>query len=145
MRAGPLSAAKVISLLNAHFVPVYVSNEDYDEKGSAPSEEKKELRRIYHEALEAKLSAGTVHVYILAPDGKVLDSRHVAKAAEPGEVTRLLESVVGKLKTPAGKPVVTPAPQSTPSGASLGSLVLHLTARGKGCSWEDFPSESWIV
>ena len=145
MRAGPLSDPKVISLLNAYFVPVYISNEDYDERGSAPKEEKKEHDRIYHQALEAKLSAGTVHVYILTPEGKVLDSRHVAKAAEPGEVARLLESVVGKLKTPPGEPLAQPAPQSAPKGASPGSLVLHLTARGKGCSWEDFPSESWIV
>ena len=37
MRAGPLSNDKVISLLNAYYVPVFISNEDYDEKGQALS------------------------------------------------------------------------------------------------------------
>jgi len=135
----------VIELLNAHFVPVYTSNEDYGERGSAPAEEKKALRRIYEEALAKKLSTGTVHVYVLTPMGEVIDSRHVAKACEKGEVERLLESVTAKLKTPAGQPIVKPRPQSRPKDAGADSLVLHVTARGRGCSWDEFPSESWIV
>jgi hypothetical protein len=35
MRAGPLSNEKIIALLNAYFVPVYLSNEDYAKDGSA--------------------------------------------------------------------------------------------------------------
>src|SRR5438046_1342124 len=70
MRASSLSNDKVINLLNHFFVPVYLSNEDFAKGGCAPAEEKKELQRIFRETLDAKRSAGTVHVYLLAPDGK---------------------------------------------------------------------------
>src|SRR5437870_1797195 len=112
MRASSLSNPKVISLLNAHFVPVYVSNEDYRDTGGAPAGERKEYTRIYREALEAKLSAGTVHAYVLSPDGHVADSRHVAKAYNVDELTTMLERTVEKFKTPAGKSLVAPKMQS---------------------------------
>ena len=49
-------------------MPVYLSNEDYAPKGAATPEEKRELRRIFSEGYAAKMSVGTVHVYILSPD-----------------------------------------------------------------------------
>src|SRR5215471_12283012 len=98
MRAGPLSNTKVVSLLNRYFVPVYAVNEDYRKGGSAPAAEKAEYMRIYRAALKAKLSTGTVHVYILDPDGKPIDSRHVAKASNVYTLVDLLESTVKKLK-----------------------------------------------
>src|SRR5919197_3548626 len=98
MRASSLSNEKVISLLNRYFVPVYVSNEDYAEGGSAPAGEKAEKDRIYRETLKAGLSAGTVHAYVLAPDGRVLDSLHVAVAAKTDRLLAMLERAVAKLK-----------------------------------------------
>jgi hypothetical protein len=80
MRAGPLSNTKVIELLNGYFVPVYAVNEDYATKGSAPLEEKAERDRIFQEGHALKLSVGSVHVYVLRPDGRLLDSMHVATA-----------------------------------------------------------------
>ena len=80
MRAGPLSDEKVVSLLNSYFVPVYVSNDDYDDKGPAPAAEKVERRRIMMEARQANLSVGTVCVYLLGPDGKVIDTCRVPQA-----------------------------------------------------------------
>lgn len=124
---------------------MYISNEDYGERGTAVPEEKKALRRVYEEALEKQFSTGTVHVYVLDASGQVIDTRHVAKACEKGEVARLLESVVARFKIPTGQPVVKPRPQSRPGQASAESLVLHLTARGRGCSWDELPAESWIV
>ena len=59
----------MINLINRYFVPVYVSNEDFRAGGHASAEERAEKDRIYREALAAKLSTGTVHVYIVAPDG----------------------------------------------------------------------------
>ena len=146
MRAGPLSNDQVISLLNSSFVPVYAVNEDYGKFGPAPAEEKKELSRIYHAANEARLSTGTVHVYILTPDGRPIDSLHVAEAAKTDRLLALLARAVDTLKVPAGKPLVTPAPQSAAPPARDGALVLHLTARGEGHgSWREFPAENWIV
>src|SRR4051812_20713536 len=98
MRAGPLSSPEVIDLLNHYFVPVFVSIEDYEDEGQASSEEKTELRRVFREASQAKLSVGTVHVYIVASDGTPVDSRHVADAASGNNTLKLLQSTVEKLK-----------------------------------------------
>jgi hypothetical protein len=91
MRAGPLSSPEVIDLLNHYFVPVFVSMEDYEDGGAAPAAEKAEYWRIYHAAHAAKMSVGSVHVYILSPAGEPIATRHVAKAIEKGELKSLLE------------------------------------------------------
>jgi len=147
MRAGPLSNSTVISLLNRYFVPVYAVNEDYRDGGTQPPEEKAEYNRIYKEALATKLSAGTVHVYILSPDGHAIDSLHVATAAKTERLIDLLERTIKRLKVQQGKALVAPALQSAPPKCAPDSLVLHLTSRsldGRG-AWNDFPVEDWIV
>jgi hypothetical protein len=155
----------VVGLINRHFVPVYVSNEDYAKGGPAPAEEKAEKQRIYREALQAKLSTGTVHVYVLTPDGHPIDSLHVATASKVEELTALLERTAAKLKAPAGGPLVKPAPQSRPAGAAADALVLHVTARylrrrgdelvplgaeahrgeSRNAGWHANPGEDWVV
>src|SRR5215212_7017458 len=142
MRAGPLANAKVIALLNRYFVPVYVSNEDYADKGPAPAEEKAQKQRIYREAARDGLSVGTVHVYILTPDGgHPVDSLHVADAAKADRLAATLRQAVGRFRPAPGKPVVDPAAQSAPPPAGPGALVLHLTARvlKPGGAWGEFP------
>ncbi|HJZ94335.1 MAG TPA: hypothetical protein VKE40_25955 [Gemmataceae bacterium] len=146
MRAGPLSDPKVVGLLNSYFVPVYTSNEDYEKDGSASAAEKKERNRIWRAALDAKKSSGTVHVYLLDSKGTYLDSMHVANAADSKKLIPMLEAVVAQLKTPAGKPVLPPAPQSTGPKVAKDEVKLHVVARGfnKG-SWREFPGENWVV
>ena len=147
MRAGPLSNTQVISLLNRYFVPVYAANEDYREAGTQPAEEKAEYNRIFKEAHAAKLSVGTVHVYVLSPGGHPIDSLHVATAAKTDRLIDLLERTVEKLNVREGKAVVALATQSAPPSYTSDSLVLHLTSRsldGRG-AWSDFPVEDWIV
>src|SRR5438034_6008196 len=147
MRAGPLSNTRVISLLNRFFVPVYAANEDYRDGGVHPAEEKAEYNRIFKEAHAAKLSVGTVHVYILSPGGHPIDSLHVATAAKTDRLIDLLERTVEKLNVREGKAVVSPVAQSAPPKCASDSLVLHLTSRsldGRG-AWSDFPVEDWIV
>ena len=82
MRTGPFSATEIIQRLNAFFVPVYAVNEDYPDNGPAPAEEKRLVRRIYLDALHSGQSAGTVHVYLTAPNGAFFASLHVAEAAK---------------------------------------------------------------
>lgn len=142
---------------------MYTSNEDYAAKGPAPAEEKAERNRIWRDALKAGLSSGTVHVYILDPDGKVIDSQHVAVAAKVDELTAMLERVVERLHTPAGEPIVAPACQSRAPQAAADALVLHLIARNlvrqgnelvpvqaklgenRSGNWGAYPVEDWIV
>jgi len=147
MRTGPFSNKKVVELLNAYYVPVYISNEDFRGKGGAPAEERKELHRIFQEGHKAKLSVGTVHAYILSPEGRTVDSLHVAEAAKVERFIAMLEANARKFEVPAGKPVVKPVPQSTVAEkAPEGSLVLHLVARSiSGGGWGGVPGENWIV
>ena len=67
MRAGPLADADVITCLNRYYVPVYVSNEDYDKDGPAPAAEKAERNRVWSDALEAgKSEVSIASVFIWA-------------------------------------------------------------------------------
>ena len=126
-------------------MPVYISH-DAHEKGDAPAAEKKEWRRIYHEANTKLKRSGTVHVYILAPaDGEVIESIDIGTATQPAKLLARLIAVVEKLKTPAGKPLVEPAPQSQPPKSAPGSLVLHTVARSYQGTWNEFPVENWTV
>src|SRR5205823_5683332 len=145
MRAGPLSSDKVIDLLNRAFVPVFAVNEDYRDAGPAPEEDKAEYRRIYREALDAGLSAGTVHAYVIDTAGHPIASLQVAEAAQPDRLVAMLERVIRARKLAKGPTLVPPRTLSAPPPCEPGSLVLHLTARGHGNSWDGFPSENWIV
>ncbi len=164
MRAGPLSNPQVIELLNTSFVPVYVSNEDYEEGGPVSVDERSERNRIWREAGEAGLSSGTVHAYVLAPDGRVSDSLHVARAARVEETRAMLERAIEKFRPEPGAPLVKPVAQSRPPEAAPGELVLHLTARyleraddrlvplrdvglgeTRNASWSAYAAENWIV
>jgi hypothetical protein len=165
MRAGPLSNAEVIALLNGHFVPVFVSNEDYTLLGPAPLDERAQRDRIWREASEAGLSSGSVHAYVLDPDGRVIDSLHVAEAARVERTREMLQKASERLRTTPGEPLIPSAPQSAPPNAAAGDVVLHLVARylrkqegqlapltaeanlGKtrNASWQAYPAENWMV
>jgi hypothetical protein len=151
MRAGPLSRPNVIETLNQYFVPVYTSNEEYRDAGSAPAEERAAYEKIYRAALAKKLSTGTVHAYVLSPQGDPIDSLHVADAARGEELLKMLRRSVDRLGTKPGVTLVPPKPQSAcPVNLDGKTLVLHLTARAEGTnpsddSWHAYPSEDWIV
>jgi hypothetical protein len=164
MRAGPLSNDQVIRLLNAHFVPVFVSNEDYAESGPASDEERAERNRIWREAREAGLSAGTVHAYILTPEGESPIRCTWPKRRKSTARGRCSSAPSRKFETPAGQPVVAAKPQSAAPAAPEGGLTLHLVARyleqrgdalaplsdvglgqSSNASWQAYPAENWIV
>jgi hypothetical protein len=109
------------------------------------------------------MSSGTVHVYLLDPDGRPVGSQHVAEASKVESLTTLLEQTVARLKVPAGKPLAPPAPQSAAPKAAADALVLHLVARNvvrkggedvphqavlgttRSGNWGAYPAEDWIV
>src|SRR5947209_3959669 len=150
MRAGPLSDDKVIDTLNRYFVPVFTSNEDYEKDGPASPVERKERDRILEECRKNGTSTGTVHVYLLAPDGHAIDSAHVASVTQAGKLQALLDRCLVRLGTEPGEPLVKPRDLSVAPPAPQGSLVLHLVSRGQdtgpqGGSWREFPAENWVV
>src|SRR5437763_3318562 len=126
MRAGPLSSPEVVAALNRSFVPVYLSNEDYAEGGPAPEAERRERDRIVREAGARGLSTGTVHVYVLDPEGRAVDSAHVADGTKPGALQRLLDRNVARFRPASGPPPSPPRPQATPPDHEPGGLTLHL-------------------
>ncbi|HXG61584.1 MAG TPA: hypothetical protein VNO22_09425 [Planctomycetota bacterium] len=135
--------------MNAHFVPVYVSNEDYrGPAASAPPEERRLYEDVFRAAARKKLSSGTVHLYILSPEGEPVDSIHVAEA-RPERVIAALREAAAKFGTPAGPPVVEPRRQAAPPPSGPGDLVLHLVARrapgASGGFWGELPSEDFVV
>jgi hypothetical protein len=151
-----LSDNRVIQLLNQYFVPVYLSNEDYSERGAASAEEKAELQRIRREGLAKGLSVGTVHAYVLTPDGHPADSLHVVDAAKADRMVGMLQRTVEKLALKPGPPLVSPAPPAVPA-AEPGTLRLHVTSRylerrgnayvlveNAGGNWSALPGEDWL-
>jgi hypothetical protein len=163
-------------LLNQYFIPVYARNGDYqvgnedrargnlDKGGAAPAAEKAEYYRIYHEAVKAGLSTGTVHVYIVDPAGHPIDSLHVAEATKPDRLLAMLQRSIEKLKLAPGKPLIKPCVQSkSPPPGDADALVLHLTARylarqgddyvrlqpvlgtERSSQWASLPSEDWVL
>lgn len=156
MRAVSLSNPEIIAQLNGCYVPVFLSNEDFADNGSASASEKAELRRIHREGLAKGLSVGSVHAFILAPDGSVRDSLHTAEAAKPDRLLAMLERNARALDVTTGKPVVAPSAPAPPACAA-GDTQLYLVARylqrdgdrlvpvqsGSG-DWSALPSEEWL-
>jgi hypothetical protein len=146
----------VIELLNHYFVPVFTSNEDYQEGGSAPREERAELRRLQLEGYAKKLSVGTVHAFVIGPDGHLFSSLHTAEAAKPPKLIAMLEEAVANFKTPAGSPIVRPSAPAAPV-CSADSIRLYITARylqrkgddydlteDPGGGWAASPGTEWL-
>lgn len=138
MRASSLSNNKVIELLNAYFIPVYVDGTYLQAHADTEASELAEYRGLFaalHRANElrqqsgqAALSTGTVHAYVFAADGRALDSRHVAHAG-PASVIEMLEQAVKAVGATPGKPIVAPHPQSPRPNCGSDAVALHLTAR----------------
>jgi hypothetical protein len=163
MRASSLSNGKVIDLLNHFFIPVYLSNEDFAKGGGAPLAERTERQRIYKETLDAQRSAGSVHVYLVGPDGKAYDSMHVANAYKVEKLVPMLEAAADHYMLEAGRTLFPPGPQSRGPKSAPDALVLHLVARNlvkkgdelvptkaklgetRSAGWGSYPSEDWIV
>jgi len=137
-REGPLSTSDVIETLNSQFVPVYVSSQNRDDR---------DYEQLYRDALKAKMSTGSEHIYILSPEGQVVEALHICHVT-----TASLREALAKFARPAGPTLVPPVAQSAPAGQNM----LHLTSRyldkeGKplkfkpGASYHAFPAEDWFA
>src|SRR4051794_10684452 len=123
MRAGPLSRPEVVATLNRSFVPVYLSNEDYAEGGPAPEAERRERDRIVREAAARGLSTGTVHVYVLDPEGHAVASAHVAEGAKLDVLRRVLDRAISRFRPEPGPPAFPPKSQATAPEHEPGGLT----------------------
>src|SRR4051794_7896382 len=132
MRASSLSNKKIIDLLNRYFVPVTIDGVYLNQNETSQAEEKKAYREVFQKFYQAnkdvkagrpKFSVGTVHAYVLAPDGRPVASLHVAEAAKPERLLEMLTKAKDKLKVAAGGPVVKVKPLTTMPTAEADSLV----------------------
>jgi hypothetical protein len=156
MRAGPLSDDKVIDLLNSYYVPVYTANEEYGRDGTASPAEKAARVRMLTEAWkggdrQAKevFMASDAAVYVMAPDGHVVDALRLPDCLENHRVIAMLEAVAKKYQVKKGDTLVPPSSQSDvfTTKVTPGSLALHLTARyiPAGGTWKQLPGEDIVV
>lgn len=166
MRASSFSNAAVIDLLNSSFVPVHLRNQDFGESGSASPGERAEKERIYREALEAGMHAGSVCVYLIAPDGHPVAAAPLNEpvAADPKRLTELMQKTLADLQTTTGEALVAPKPAAPPA-MDEDSRALHVVGRylerqgtelrpfdvktllgtTQGVGWASVPADSWIV
>lgn len=146
LRAGGLADDRVIAALNRWYVPVSCVNEEYRNGGSRSGEEKAELTRIYHTALNEKRYAGDDCLYFLAPNGTIVDTMSIKAAKNTDALLAKLAENARKLGTADGDPVVAPHPLSVRPAAPADALVLHVVSRiGHRKAWGNFPAEDWIV
>ena len=141
--------SRVVAALNGLSVPVYLSNDTLE------GAEKITLQKIHQEGLAKKLSVGTVHCFLLAPDGALIDTIHVAHAS-PQKILEIVEKGAKDLGIRSGKTLVPPAPLNLPPLPKNG-LRLHVVARylerkpdgslgivtGAGGNWSALPGEDW--
>ncbi|WP_394794947.1 hypothetical protein [Armatimonas sp.] len=141
--------SRVVAALNSLSVPVYLAND------MLAGEEKAALQAIHREGFAKKLSVGTVHCFLLAPDGALLDTIHVAQAT-PQRIMAMIEREATAQKIHSGKPLVLPLAPPLPPTPKNG-LRLHVVARylekkpdgslglisGAGGNWSALPGEDW--
>ena len=139
MRAGPLSNAKVIDLLNHYYIPLVISNNDYNSTGSASAEEKRERHRIARESkmveqakplsVSAASNAADIVCYIVTPTGDVHSTQRLPDCSVAEKVAAFLETAIKDLNVKPGKQVLPARPTLVPPSAGADQIVLHLTAR----------------
>ena len=144
MRMGPFSDPVVIDLLNRFFVPVQLSTDRYLKDQATPAEERMLLRDIWKDATQKELPHGTVHVYLVLPDGTVHDAMHVRDAAQTDRLLKFLRRSLGQLKTAGGKKLVEePIARRIPRANAADSLIVHIAAE-----YTDQPGtvgEDWVI
>jgi hypothetical protein len=85
-------------------------------------------------------------VYLVSPEGHLIDSMHVAQAAETKSLLPWLERVATDSGVVPGQPLIAPECLARRQKPTAAALLLHLTARRESRgSWGEFPSENWIA
>ena len=133
MRAGPLSDAKVINLLNSSFVPVHLLIKDYEEGGKASRKEKLEFARVCGDVSDAKKGVA----FIVDPNGQVIETLISSPAITTDRVLSVLQNAAATIRTVPGKTLGEPVPQGAAAGrrrrwACTSSRRSVLTQDGKG-------------
>jgi hypothetical protein len=131
MRVSSLSDVRVISLLTKYFVPAWVSRDDYqlDPRSKA---EQAELERIDRERHKRGLQGGTVCVFVLDPDGRVLATLPVQLAYKSENLLIFLTKIIVDNKlTPRNPEAIraSVAPPALVKPKTEGGRIIHVWTR----------------
>jgi hypothetical protein len=145
MRASSLSNRDVIDLLSNYFVPVWLSTDDF-ELVPKDRKETEAYQRYKKQAKAQGLSASTVQVYIIMPDGTLRTTLHVAKAIQGDNLRSLLAKTVEECvlePRPAG---TRRPPQMRPRrrAEAKDGVEFHVMARYLGPRASSGVAEAWI-
>jgi len=132
MRVSSLSNEQVQSLLQAYFVPVWVSRDHY-QLGPVDKAEQEELSKADHGKISQGLAGGAVCVYLLKTDGTVAASLPVQQAANPEKLLPFLREFIDREKVRprdlAEVQTRTDAAAVVPRPRSEGGLLLNVWTR----------------
>ncbi len=122
----------MIDLLNRSFIPITISNDDYNEIGGASLEEKRERDRIAKETREkfnlSNVSSTDVEAYILTPDGSVDSTMRLPDLEETTSVVTWLDDARKRLRADTGNAILPPTQHAAPT-TNKDALVLNQTTR----------------
>lgn len=147
MRASSLSDDRVVRLLAAYFVPVFLSRDDYTgaNRDAADAAEAERLRRA---AAAKGMSHGNVSAYVLDPSGVPVASLIVSQAMEPDKLLDMLRQVIDdrhlKPRDPDAVRASTAPSPGAPRPVSPGGLVLHVWTRPLGADSSTGPGDDWV-
>ena len=142
MRVGPFSQKQTIDFIHTHFVPIFLSNEAY-KSGKFGADERDLLVKIRRKAKSKGMRAGSVQVYLLSPDGEVVDVLPVAKASQRGELLTFLRKAAEDHKLQAGPRLITTRSNATNPTTTDSQLAVHLAAQYK--PRQKIMVEDWIL
>ena len=104
MRVSSLSDKRVIRLISDHFVPVWVSRDNY-QLPDAGKDDKAFLAKVDASRRAKKLESGSVCVYIANHEGEVVATLPVGRACKPELLRPFLDKLLPDERPPARKVV----------------------------------------
>lgn len=145
MRASSLSNKDVIELLSSYFVSVWLSTDDFE----LTPKERKETEAYLRYQKQAKaqgLSAGTVQVYIIMPDGTLRTTLHVAKAMQAENLRSLLAKTVEECVLEPRSAGARRPPQMRPRrrAQEKDGVEFHVMVRNLGPRANTGVAETWV-
>lgn len=105
MRVGPLSNKQFIKYLHQHFVPVFVSNQEYA-AGEHGTTELEHLVTIRQKTVAKGMRTATVQIYLLSPDGEPIDIMVVRDALDIRRLMSFMRRNVTAMNVEPGKQLI---------------------------------------
>ena len=123
MRVSSLSDARVIRLISDHFVPVWVSRDNY-QLADAGKDDKTFLAKVDASRHAKKLESGSVCVYIANHEGDVIATLPVGRACKPELLRPFLDELLPADRLPARK-LVAPVVAEKAKGAKQRTFLVR--------------------